>query len=142
MRSLLFELLVANPRLLELLVKTFDASPHATDLLIRRPPLLEEVTRPGVLDRSVSVERHLTALRATDAAAGKLDPVRAYRQTQSLRILLRDILGLLDLPALHREQSGTRGSVPRSRASSHGRRRRSHHRRAREVRRSRIELRR
>jgi glutamate-ammonia-ligase adenylyltransferase len=105
MRSLLFELLVANPRLLELLVKTFDASRHATDLLIRRPQLLEEVTRPGMLDRSVSVERHLTALRATGATAGKLDTARAYRQAQSLRILLRDILGAVDLAALLREQS-------------------------------------
>ena len=105
MRSLLFELLVANPRLLELVVKTFDASRQATDLLIRRPQLLEEVTRPGMLDRSVSVERHLTALRANGAAPGKLDPVRAYRQMQSLRILLRDVLGLLDLSALLREQS-------------------------------------
>ncbi|MGI9087767.1 MAG: bifunctional [glutamate--ammonia ligase]-adenylyl-L-tyrosine phosphorylase/[glutamate--ammonia-ligase] adenylyltransferase [Chthoniobacterales bacterium] len=105
MRSLLFELLVANPRLLELVVKTFDASRAATDLLIRRPQLLEEVTRPGMLDRSVSVERHLAALRASGASAGNLDPVRAYRQTQSLRILLRDVLGLVDLAALQREHS-------------------------------------
>ena len=74
MRSLLFELLVANPRLLELLVKTFDASRHATALLIRRPQLLEEVTRPGMLDRSVSVDRHLTALRTTGAMAGQTRP--------------------------------------------------------------------
>ncbi len=105
MRSLLFELLVANPRLLELVVKTFDASRPATDLLIRRPQLLEEVTRPEVLDRSVSVERHLSALRATGATADALDPVRAYRQLQSLRILLRDVLGLVDLAALQREHS-------------------------------------
>jgi glutamine synthetase adenylyltransferase len=111
MRSLLFELLVANPRLLELLVKTFDASRHATDLLIRRPQLLEEVTRPGMLDRSVSVERHLTALRATGATAGKLDTARAYRQAQSLRILLRDILGAVDLAALLREQSPSQKHV-------------------------------
>jgi glutamate-ammonia-ligase adenylyltransferase len=105
MRSLLFELLVANPRLLELVVKTFDASRYASDLLIRRPQLLEDVTRPGMLDRSVSVERHLSALRTMSASAGNLDPVRAYRQTQSLRILLRDVLGLLDVPSLQREQS-------------------------------------
>src|SRR6266571_4827292 len=37
LRSLLFELLVANPKLLELVVKTFDASRFAGDLLIRRP---------------------------------------------------------------------------------------------------------
>jgi glutamate-ammonia-ligase adenylyltransferase len=105
MRSLLFELLVANPRLLELVVKTFDSSRAATDLLIRRPQLLEEVTRPGMLDRTVSVERHLGALRATGATAGKFDPVRAYRQLHWLRILLRDVLGLVDLATLQREHS-------------------------------------
>src|SRR5437762_9689082 len=44
LRSLLFELLVANPKLLELVVKTFDASRIAGDLLIRRPQLLEAIT--------------------------------------------------------------------------------------------------
>ncbi|MDQ6766069.1 MAG: bifunctional [glutamate--ammonia ligase]-adenylyl-L-tyrosine phosphorylase/[glutamate--ammonia-ligase] adenylyltransferase [Verrucomicrobiota bacterium] len=105
MRSLLFELLVANPRLLELVVKTLDASRSASDLLIRRPQLLEEVTRPGVLDRTISVERHIAALRASGARADNLDPVRAYRQLQSLRILVRDVLGLIDLAALQREHS-------------------------------------
>jgi [glutamine synthetase] adenylyltransferase / [glutamine synthetase]-adenylyl-L-tyrosine phosphorylase len=104
MRSLLFELLVANPRLLELLVKTFDASRHATDILVRRPQLLEEVTR-GSLDRNVSVARHLVALRKTGASLGKLDLVRVYRQTQFLRILMRDVLQLADLAALHAEHS-------------------------------------
>ncbi|MBA2241702.1 MAG: bifunctional [glutamate--ammonia ligase]-adenylyl-L-tyrosine phosphorylase/[glutamate--ammonia-ligase] adenylyltransferase, partial [Chthoniobacterales bacterium] len=105
MRSLLFELLVANPRLLELVVKTLDASRFATDVLIRRPQLLEEVTATGVLDRSVSVDRHLKALGATDAMPGKLDAVRAYRQAQLLRILVRDALGVADLPTLYREHS-------------------------------------
>ncbi|MDQ2919590.1 MAG: bifunctional [glutamate--ammonia ligase]-adenylyl-L-tyrosine phosphorylase/[glutamate--ammonia-ligase] adenylyltransferase [Verrucomicrobiota bacterium] len=105
LRSLLFELLVANPRLLELLVKTLDASRYASDILIRRPQLLEEVTRSGVLDRSVSVERHLGALRATPAALGNLDDVRAYRQAQWLRILVRDALGAADLVTLQREHS-------------------------------------
>ena len=42
LRSLLFELLVTNPKLLELLVKTFDVSRFAGDMLARRPQLLEE----------------------------------------------------------------------------------------------------
>lgn len=105
LRSLLFELLVANPRLLELLVRTFDSSRYATDLLIRRPALLEEVTRPGMLDRSISVERHLAALQSSGATAENLDPARAYRQMHSLRTLLRDVLGLIDLSTLQREQS-------------------------------------
>jgi glutamate-ammonia-ligase adenylyltransferase len=105
MRSLLFELLVTNPRLLELLIKTLEASRYAGDLLIRRPQLLEEVTRPGALDRSISVERHLAALRATGASAANLNEVRAYRQMQSLRIVVRDVLGAVNLSALQREHS-------------------------------------
>ncbi len=105
LRSMLFEFLVANPRLLELLVKVFDASRAGTDLLIRRPHLLEEVTRGGMLDRGVPVARHLVALRRTGAAPGKLEAVRAYRQAQFLRILLRDVLGLAELSALQLEHS-------------------------------------
>ena len=105
LRSLLFELLVTNPRLLELLVKTLEASRSASDLLISRPQLLEEVTRLGALDRSSSVERHLTALRATGASADNLNEVRTYRQIQALRILVRDVLGAVNLAALQREHS-------------------------------------
>lgn len=105
LRSLLFELLVTNPKLLELLVKLFDASRAGADLLIRRPQLLEDVTRAGMLDRNVSVGRHLVALRKSGASAGKLDLLRGYRQAQLLRILLRDVLGLAQLDDLHAEHS-------------------------------------
>jgi glutamate-ammonia-ligase adenylyltransferase len=94
LRSMLFELLVVNPKLLELLVKTFDASRYAGDLLIRRPQLLEEITRGGMLDREVSVPQHLRRLEALKIDATSLDLLRVYRQTQLLRIFLRDILGL------------------------------------------------
>lgn len=105
LRSMLFELLVVNPKLLELLVKTFDASRSAGDLLIRRPALLEEITRPGMLDREVDLARHLNRLEALNINAESLDLLRTYRQTQGLRILLRDILGLAELPAILAEQS-------------------------------------
>jgi glutamate-ammonia-ligase adenylyltransferase len=105
LRSMLFELLVVNPKLLELLVKMFDASRHAGDLLIRRPQLLEEVTRPGVLDREVNLAQHLERLEALNLSGDSLDVLRAYRQTQQLRILLRDILGLADLATVFAEFS-------------------------------------
>src|SRR2546430_16852789 len=41
LRSLLFELLATNPKLLELLVRTLDASAFAANVLIRDPHLLE-----------------------------------------------------------------------------------------------------
>jgi glutamate-ammonia-ligase adenylyltransferase len=105
LRSMLFELLVVNPKLLELLVKTFDSSRHAGDLLIRRPQLLEEITRGGVLDRELTVAQHLKQLEALEVGAASLDSLRAYRQTQSLRILLRDVLGLADLSSVFAEHS-------------------------------------
>jgi glutamate-ammonia-ligase adenylyltransferase len=95
LRSLLFELLVTNPNLLELVVKTFDASRFAGDLLIRRPQLLEDITRDPTFDEPRSVEENLSRLDSLGASANNLDPIRAYRQRQFLRIILRDVLGLV-----------------------------------------------
>ena len=95
LRSLLFELLVTNPKLLELVVKTFDASRFAGDLLIRRPQLLEDITRDTTFDEPRSVEENLGRLDSLGATANNLDPIRAYRQRQLLRIILRDVLGLV-----------------------------------------------
>lgn len=105
LRSMLFELLVTNPRLLELLLKTFDASRYAAGLLIRRPQLLEELTPAGMLDRELDVGDHLRQLAPLPIGDSSLDALRTYRQTQSLRILLRDVLGIAGLPAIFREQT-------------------------------------
>ena len=95
LRSLLFELLVTNPKLLELVVRSFDASRYAGDLLIRRPQLLEDITRDPTFDEPRSVEENLGRLNSLGASANNLDPIRAYRQRQLLRIILRDVLGLV-----------------------------------------------
>jgi glutamate-ammonia-ligase adenylyltransferase len=95
LRSLLFELLVTNPKLLELVVKTFDASRFAGDLLIRRPQLLEDITRDPTFDEPRSVRENLGRLDALNTSSSNLDPIRAYRQRQFLRIILRDVLGLV-----------------------------------------------
>ncbi|PYL61343.1 MAG: hypothetical protein DMF24_07500 [Verrucomicrobia bacterium] len=92
LRSLLFELLVANPKLLELVVKTFDASRFAGDMLIRRPQLLEEITRDPTFSDARLMTEHLRRLDSLGASALHLDPVRAYRQRQILRVMLRDVL--------------------------------------------------
>src|SRR6059058_4200161 len=94
LRSLLFELLVTNPKLLELLIKTFDASRFAGDLLIRRPQLLEDITRDPTFDEPRSLTENLRRLESLGASANNLDSIRAYRQRQLLRIILREIVGL------------------------------------------------
>jgi len=105
LRSMLFESLVTNPKLLELLVKTFDASRFASDLLVRHPELLEEITHDEKLDRSIDMSVHLERLRSLKKKDTALNGQRAYRQAQLFRILLRDILGLADFPTTCREQS-------------------------------------
>jgi glutamate-ammonia-ligase adenylyltransferase len=105
LRSLFFELLVANPRLLELLVKTFDASRFAGELLIRRPQLLEDITRDPTFDEPRSIAENLRRLDAFGANASNLDPIRAYRQRQLLRIMLREVLGLVRPAATFAELS-------------------------------------
>ncbi len=105
LRSLLFELLATNPKLLELLVKTFDASRFAGELLIRRPQLLEDTTRDPMFDEPRPVEENLRRLESLGANANNLDPIRAYRQRQLLRIMLRDIMGLASPAAVLAELS-------------------------------------
>src|SRR5204863_2191430 len=105
LRSLLFELLVTNPRLLELLVKTFDASRFASELLIRRPQLLEDITRDPTFGEPRSVAENLRRLNSLGADANNLNPIRAYRQRQLLRIILRDVLGLIQPAATFAELS-------------------------------------
>jgi [glutamine synthetase] adenylyltransferase / [glutamine synthetase]-adenylyl-L-tyrosine phosphorylase len=105
LRSLLFELLVTNPKLLELLVKTFDASRFAGELLIRRPQLLEDITRDPTFDEPRSVSENMCRLESLGINANNLDPIRAYRQRQLLRIILREVLGLVRPPAVFTELS-------------------------------------
>jgi glutamate-ammonia-ligase adenylyltransferase len=94
LRSLLFEVLVTSPKLLELIVKTLDASRFAGDLLIRRPQLLEDITRDPTFDEPRSLPENLRRLQSLGASANNLDLIRAYRQRQLLRIILREIVGL------------------------------------------------
>src|SRR5881392_2219589 len=105
LRSLLFELLVTNPKLLELVVKTLDASRFAGDLLIRRPQLLEDITRDPTFEEPRSLPENLGRLESLGASANNLDPIRAYRQRQLLRIILREILGLATPAAVSAELS-------------------------------------
>jgi glutamate-ammonia-ligase adenylyltransferase len=105
MRSLLFELLITNPNLLELLVKTLDASRFAADLLVRRPQLLEEITRDLNFNHSIDSARHLAQLKSMERAQEGLNAVRAYHQREWLRILLRDVAGVTDLATVFGEQT-------------------------------------
>jgi glutamate-ammonia-ligase adenylyltransferase len=89
-RGLLLETLVTHPRLLDLLMRVFDASEYFSSLLIRRPAWIEELVRGASLDDAFTSADHLEALRgATDMAA-----LRLHQQGSMLRIFMRDVLAL------------------------------------------------
>ena len=96
LRGLLFELLAINPTLLELVIKLFDRSRFAAEALTRRPQLLEEITKDKSFSQPRSISDHLARLKSFGATASNLDPVRAYRQRQTLRIMMRDVLGVTE----------------------------------------------
>jgi glutamate-ammonia-ligase adenylyltransferase len=104
-RGLLFETLLANPRLLELLVRLFDASAAFSELAIRHPELIEEVARGRTLDTTVSGPEYMAALEANPENLAPLEWVRAFRESEVLRILLRDILGTASLGDLQTEMT-------------------------------------
>src|SRR6266480_1675873 len=105
LRGLLFELLATNPTLLELVIRTLDASRFAGDLLIRRPQLLEEITRDKSFNQPRSIAEHCARLESFGSSATNLDPVRAYRQRQLLRIIMRDVLGVAEASVIFAELS-------------------------------------
>ncbi|MEQ1852302.1 MAG: putative nucleotidyltransferase substrate binding domain-containing protein, partial [Chthoniobacteraceae bacterium] len=102
-RGALFETLLVNPRVLELLVKLFDASAVLSEIAIRRPQLVEEVARLGNLGESIPVAGHLAALAKNDEGLPWTGWVRAYRRAQELRIGLRDLLGFAPLTEVFTE---------------------------------------
>src|SRR5947199_4550591 len=105
LRGLLFELLASNPTLLELVIKTLAASRFAGDLLIRRPQLLEEITRDKNFNQPRSIAEHCARLESFGSSATNLDPIRAYRQRQLLRIMMRDALGVAEASVIFAELS-------------------------------------
>jgi glutamate-ammonia-ligase adenylyltransferase len=102
-RGLLFETMLANPKLLELLVRLFDASEIYSEVVIRRPQLIEEITRGKTLGLSLTKEQFLEDLRRNEEALPPLERVRVYRRSAVVRLLLRDILGIASQEVLQFE---------------------------------------
>jgi len=104
-RAMLFEMLASNPKVLDLLLRLFDNSRFLADVVIRRPELFEEVTRPDILRRSKTRGELLEELRGTRGRRKPEDWLRIYKRAELLRCGVRDVLGLSDLEKVHDEQS-------------------------------------
>ncbi|MBS0661016.1 MAG: hypothetical protein JSR82_22580 [Verrucomicrobia bacterium] len=90
-RGLLLEMLLMHPRLLDLLVRLFDASGYFAGVLTQRPAWLEELLSHIGLDEARDTERELAWLRGH---ADDLNALRVQQQGMLLRIVLREVLGL------------------------------------------------
>ena len=127
LRSLLFELLATNPKLLELLVRTFDASFFATNVLIRHPHLLGGNHPSATLNHSLSLSEHTAALHPL-VERGDLDSIRVYRQTQLLRTIMRDVSRALRSAGFVAGNYRPRGSLSSRRCCNCGREQSDDHR--------------
>lgn len=104
-RGLLFETLILNPKLLQLLIRLFDSGRFVTEVVLKRPQLIEEIARGGLLDVSMTTENYLAGFTSNDEKIDPMDWMRVYRRAQILRIFLRDVLDLAPLDEIHHEYS-------------------------------------
>jgi glutamate-ammonia-ligase adenylyltransferase len=105
-RGLLFETMLASPKLLELLVRLFDASAIFSDVVIRRPQLIEEIARDKGLGLALSKDKFVDGLNRNDERLPALEWVRAFRRSAVVRILVRDVLGFASQEVLEQEMTG------------------------------------
>ena len=94
----LFSYLKSSPHTLELLAKTFAASPFMAEILIRDPEYLYWVSDPRVLyqeKKREEIERDISrALKSVRSHEKKLDILRAFKRKEILRIGVCDLLKL------------------------------------------------
>ena len=98
-RAALYELWTHNPALFELLLLLFDRSEFLAERAVRAPDLVDELESSGRLNRSKSAAEILTDLRHGAGDADQALWLRRYHQAETMRIGLRDILGLADFEA-------------------------------------------
>ncbi|NDD81598.1 MAG: hypothetical protein EBZ53_03365 [Verrucomicrobia bacterium] len=101
-RSLLYETLCVSPKALDLLIQFFESSRFLGPGLVARPELFEEVTQSDLdTPRTSSLLRK--AWKPPKDPEEALDGVRSFVRGEELRIALRGLLGLAEIPVLQSE---------------------------------------
>jgi [glutamine synthetase] adenylyltransferase / [glutamine synthetase]-adenylyl-L-tyrosine phosphorylase len=103
-RGELFHYLAEHPRAVEILIKLFVGSQFLTEILLRRPSALDELTnhkglaefksRPQIIAEAAAAAAEFRTL------AEKLDALRRFQHWELLRIGACDSFGLLDLKSV------------------------------------------
>lgn len=117
-RSGLFHYLAANPRAVEILVKLFVGSQFLTEILLRNPSYLEQLTQHKRLAECKSRPQFLDeagqATAVADSLDEKLDALRRFHHWELLRIGACDSFGLMDLKTVTVQLSLLADSVVQS----------------------------
>ena len=111
-RGLLYELLVRNPKLLEMLMRLGDASRFLSEIMTHQPELFDEICRGVALTDPKGLDRMHQELVAAwmnqdesspGDEASPLDVARVWKRAEMLRIGIEDVTGLVDVEQLHAE---------------------------------------
>ena len=105
-RSLLYELLTRNPKLVEMLLRLGDASKFFADTLVQQPDLFDEVCR-GI---GFGEARHAADMEAGLQTAGHAElpateVARIWKRAEMLRIGIGDVMGILDVERVQFEMT-------------------------------------
>ncbi len=108
-RAQFFKQLAASPRTVEILSKLFVGSPYLTDILLRDPSLLNQLTSSQTLgemrSRPEFFESALERAASAESFKDQMTALRQFQQGELLRIGVCDFLGLLDLRSVTNQLS-------------------------------------
>jgi [glutamine synthetase] adenylyltransferase / [glutamine synthetase]-adenylyl-L-tyrosine phosphorylase len=105
-RGLLYEILVRNPKLLEMLMRLGDASKFLSDTMRQQPELFDEVCQGAALSDPKNLDRMYEELCAAQIeGAEPKEAVRAWKRAEMLRIGIEDVMQLVDVEQMHLEMT-------------------------------------
>jgi len=105
-KGVLWELFSFNSPSLRLFVQFCASSPYLCGILTSNPGMIDELMDSLVLDKLPTLESLETMLADLCRGAEDLDPIlHSFKNSQHLRVGVRDILGKEDVEATHRTLS-------------------------------------
>ena len=105
-KGVLWELFSTKPAIADLYVKLCASSPYLSGILTSNPGMIDELMDSLVLDRLPELRSLDETLEELFLGAEDVEPIlHSFRNSQHLRVGVRDILGKDDLRATHRALS-------------------------------------
>lgn len=102
-KGVLWELFSFNPPSLRLYVTLCASSPYLSGILTSNPGMIDELMDSLVLDKLPTLEQLRETLAELCRAAEDIEPIlHSFKNSQHLRVGVRDILGKEDLQGSHR----------------------------------------